>query len=109
MAGVSMADGTYEFVNSGAYADGAMAWGEFAFGTGVDALGFVPGGGAARRGAEAAGDRMLASAASGCTHSFDPSTPVLLADATTKPIKDIKVGDEVQSTDPRRVRTPPSR
>src|SRR5256714_1815900 len=32
--------------------------------------------------------------------SFDPATPVLLADRTTKPIKDIKVGDKVTATDP---------
>jgi hypothetical protein len=33
-------------------------------------------------------------------HSFDPSTHVLMADGTTKPIKDVKLGDEVTSTDP---------
>ena len=36
----------------------------------------------------------------GKTHSFDPSTPVLLADGTTKPIKDVVVGDRVMATDP---------
>jgi RHS repeat-associated protein len=35
-----------------------------------------------------------------CPHSFDPDTPVLMADGTTKAIKDIKVGDKVTSTDP---------
>ncbi|MFJ9695644.1 polymorphic toxin-type HINT domain-containing protein [Kitasatospora sp. NPDC101183] len=34
------------------------------------------------------------------THSFRPDTPVLLADGSTKPIKDIKQGDTVLSTDP---------
>ena len=34
------------------------------------------------------------------THSFDPATPVLMADGTTKPIRDVKVGDEVLATDP---------
>ncbi len=36
----------------------------------------------------------------GCGHSFDPDTPVLLADGTSKPIKDIKTGDKVESADP---------
>lgn len=40
-------------------------------------------------------------AATSCAlHSFDPDTPVLMADGTTKPIKDVKVGDEVKATDP---------
>ncbi|MFK3979015.1 polymorphic toxin-type HINT domain-containing protein [Micromonospora sp. NPDC050397] len=33
-------------------------------------------------------------------HSFDPDTPVLLADGTTKPIKDVQIGDQVTATDP---------
>jgi RHS repeat-associated protein len=33
-------------------------------------------------------------------HSFDPATPVLMANGTTKPIKDVQVGDTVTSTDP---------
>ncbi|WP_443034380.1 RHS repeat-associated core domain-containing protein [Streptomyces sp. BE147] len=33
-------------------------------------------------------------------NSFTPDTPVLLADGTRKPIKDIRIGDEVQATDP---------
>ncbi|WP_405096834.1 polymorphic toxin-type HINT domain-containing protein [Micromonospora sp. NBC_01412] len=39
---------------------------------------------------------------SGCTtpHSFDPSTRVLLADGSSKPIEDLKHGDEVAATDP---------
>jgi RHS repeat-associated protein len=37
---------------------------------------------------------------SACTHSFDPSTQVLMADGTTKAIKDVKTGDKVLSTDP---------
>jgi hypothetical protein len=37
----------------------------------------------------------------GCRkHSFDPDTPVLMADGTTKAIKDVEVGDEVVATDP---------
>jgi hypothetical protein len=32
--------------------------------------------------------------------SFDPETPVLLADGTSKPIKNIRVGDKVTATEP---------
>ncbi|MFE0461333.1 polymorphic toxin-type HINT domain-containing protein [Kitasatospora sp. NPDC058965] len=34
------------------------------------------------------------------TCSFSPDTPVLLGDGSTKPIGDIKVGDQVQTADP---------
>ncbi|MEU7585194.1 polymorphic toxin-type HINT domain-containing protein [Micromonospora sp. NPDC049230] len=33
-------------------------------------------------------------------HSFDPATPVLMADGSTKAIKDVRVGDKVAATDP---------
>jgi hypothetical protein len=33
-------------------------------------------------------------------HSFDPTTPVLMADGTTKPIGDITIGDRVTTIDP---------
>lgn len=33
-------------------------------------------------------------------HSFDPDTPVVMADGTTKPIKDVKLGETVLATDP---------
>ena len=33
-------------------------------------------------------------------NSFAPATPVLMADGSTKPIKDVKVGDRVRTTDP---------
>ncbi|MER7419297.1 polymorphic toxin-type HINT domain-containing protein [Micromonospora peucetia] len=37
----------------------------------------------------------------GCpTHSFDPKTPVLMADGTSRPIEDVNVGDKVLATDP---------
>jgi RHS repeat-associated protein len=36
----------------------------------------------------------------GTCHSFDPNTKVAMADGTTRPIKDINVGDKVKSTDP---------
>ncbi|MEV0431357.1 ricin-type beta-trefoil lectin domain protein [Micromonospora sp. NPDC050495] len=38
----------------------------------------------------------------GCAakHSFAPTTPVLMADGSSKPIQDIELGDEVTSTDP---------
>jgi Pretoxin HINT domain len=58
----------------------------------------------AAAGAEAGGDAVAKHAdntATACTlHSFDPDTPVLMADGTTKPIKDVKVGDEVKATEP---------
>ncbi len=34
-------------------------------------------------------------------NSFDPGTPVLMADGTTKPIRDVQVGDLVLATDPK--------
>ncbi|MBB5136196.1 RHS repeat-associated protein [Thermocatellispora tengchongensis] len=40
-------------------------------------------------------------------NSFVPGTPVLMADGTTKPIEDVKVGDHVQATDPETGRTAP--
>jgi hypothetical protein len=39
-------------------------------------------------------------ATSAC-HSFDPKTRVLMADGSTKAIKDVKVGDKVAATDPK--------
>ncbi|GAB3883665.1 hypothetical protein GCM10029964_043410 [Kibdelosporangium lantanae] len=45
-------------------------------------------------------------AAKFCTrHSFTPDTPVEMADGTTKPIKDVRVGDRVMATDPKTGRT----
>jgi Pretoxin HINT domain len=39
-----------------------------------------------------------------CRHPLDrtgvPATPVVMADGTTKKIKDVKVGDKVLATDP---------
>ncbi|MBB5873446.1 RHS repeat-associated protein [Allocatelliglobosispora scoriae] len=34
------------------------------------------------------------------THSFDPATPVLMADGSVKPIGEVEVGEEVAATDP---------
>jgi len=34
------------------------------------------------------------------THSFDPATPVLMADGSTRPIEDVNIGDRVMATDP---------
>ncbi|PZF99891.1 sugar-binding protein, partial [Micromonospora deserti] len=37
----------------------------------------------------------------GCpTHSFDPDTPVLMADGTTQPIEEVSEGDQVLAQDP---------
>ncbi|MFT2016417.1 polymorphic toxin-type HINT domain-containing protein [Streptomyces sp. 796.1] len=41
------------------------------------------------------------------THSFLPETDVLLADGTTRPIKDVKTGDKVLVTDPETGETAP--
>jgi RHS repeat-associated protein len=35
-----------------------------------------------------------------CPHSFDPATPVLMADGTAKPIKDVAEGERVVAHDP---------
>ncbi|WP_093742803.1 polymorphic toxin-type HINT domain-containing protein [Streptomyces sp. DvalAA-14] len=45
-----------------------------------------------------AGAKLDAEAAGEC--SFTPDTPVLLADGTTKPIGNVKLGDKVQAADP---------
>ncbi|GLH99940.1 type IV secretion protein Rhs [Phytohabitans aurantiacus] len=37
---------------------------------------------------------------SACKHSFDPDTPVLMADGTNKPIKDVAEGDKVRAHNP---------
>ncbi|SPL88242.1 YD repeat protein [[Actinomadura] parvosata subsp. kistnae] len=42
-----------------------------------------------------------------CRNSFVPETRVLMADGTTKPIKDVKAGDKVIATDPETGRTGP--
>jgi RHS repeat-associated protein len=44
-------------------------------------------------------DDVLARAQKSC-HSFRPTTRVLMANGSTKPIKDVKVGDKVKATDP---------
>ncbi|MFF3004818.1 RHS repeat-associated core domain-containing protein [Kitasatospora sp. NPDC057940] len=51
---------------------------------------------AAREAEQIAGSCMIG----GKKNSFRPDTPVLLADGSSKPIKDLKPGDEVLSTDP---------
>ena len=55
----------------------------------------------ALRGAETNPGSFVRSCAAEMAHnSFDPSTPVLMADGTTKPIRDVQVGDKVVATDP---------
>jgi len=49
---------------------------------------------------EPAGKGADEPAGAGCKHSFDPATPVLMGDGSSKPIKDVKLGDRVTSTDP---------
>ncbi|WP_165840609.1 RHS repeat-associated core domain-containing protein [Streptomyces scopuliridis] len=43
----------------------------------------------------------------GCKNSFTGDTPVLMADGTRKPIKDVRVGDKVLATDPQSGETGP--
>ncbi|MFF4160310.1 RHS repeat-associated core domain-containing protein [Streptomyces sp. NPDC001678] len=53
-------------------------------------------------------DGWGASRAARClTNSFTPETPVLMADGTQKPIKDVKIGDQVVATDPETGETAP--
>lgn len=40
-----------------------------------------------------------------CAPSFDPATPVLLVDGSTKPIGQVAVGDVVLATDPQTLET----
>jgi RHS repeat-associated protein len=56
----------------------------------------------AESGAASQGERSaVEDAAESCVrNSFDPATPVLMADGSTKPISDVKVGDQVAATDP---------
>ncbi|MEV8627431.1 RHS repeat-associated core domain-containing protein [Streptomyces sp. NPDC051079] len=54
-----------------------------------------------KRAQAAAAEAEEAAAATACkTHSFTGETLVLLADGTTRPISEIKPGDEVAATDP---------
>ncbi|MFC4851874.1 polymorphic toxin-type HINT domain-containing protein [Actinophytocola glycyrrhizae] len=71
------------------------------------AVGAIPGGRVLRAAdnmADAANAAHKAQRACG-PNSFIPGTKVLMADGTTKPIEDIKVGDKVLATDPVRGET----
>ncbi|MFC5663113.1 RHS repeat-associated core domain-containing protein [Kitasatospora misakiensis] len=50
--------------------------------------------------AKEAEDAAAAACPIGAPHSFPPTTPVLLADGSAKPIGDITTGDQVLATDP---------
>ncbi|TWJ27833.1 intein [Micromonospora sagamiensis] len=64
------------------------------------------GGGSSGSGPAPEGRRSDAQSGAGCStvagqrHSFDPSTRVLMADGSAKPIEDLQLGDEVAATDP---------
>jgi RHS repeat-associated protein len=49
----------------------------------------------------AADQRAAESVGTGCKDSFSPDTPVLMADGSAKPIRDVKIGDHVATTDPK--------
>jgi RHS repeat-associated protein len=91
---------------AGAFTVGAAGVrGAIAAGAGSRASGFVSGAGAEVRsigsGFASGGSRVWSALTSRCAgHSFDPDTPVVMADGTTKPIKDVEEGDEVLATDP---------
>jgi RHS repeat-associated protein len=57
-------------------------------------------GGAAGAGTGAAEGAAKAATSSCKRSSFDPATPILMADGTTKAIKDVKIGDKVLATNP---------
>jgi hypothetical protein len=50
--------------------------------------------------ADAGASTLGRDAAESCLNSFTGDTPVLMADGSEKPIKDVKVGDNVLATDP---------
>jgi RHS repeat-associated protein len=59
--------------------------------------------GASRAGAQSATDAsadVAQDAGPVACHSFAGTTPVVLADGSTKPIKDVRLGDKVRATDP---------
>jgi len=70
--------------------------------------GMVPGLSLLNRGpgSGVAGGMVAAAAGGSCSianrpkHSFDPATPVLMADGSQRPIEDVNVGDKVLTTDP---------
>jgi RHS repeat-associated protein len=101
---------------------GHVNWGGVAMSAGIGAVfGAVSKGGATRAGAEAgeaatvsrgggaargepaapAKGRAEDTAVSCRSHSFDPNTRVLMADGSTKAIKDVAVTDKVATTDPK--------
>ncbi|GAA0378051.1 hypothetical protein GCM10009541_20670 [Micromonospora gifhornensis] len=78
---------------------------------GLGALNRKSGGGARSGGAVAGGSGgggfgiSVGGAGASCStsgrrHSFDPKTPVLMADGSSRPIEDVNVGDRVMATDP---------
>jgi large repetitive protein len=79
--------------------------GSVALSAGIGAAfgGFYKGGGKGK-GEEADADGAPAGSSCpftpGVPHSFDAHTRVLMADGSTKPIKDITIGDKVKATDP---------
>jgi hypothetical protein len=64
---------------------------------GVSVAGMIPIGGQAATGGRAAAN-VVDGVKSAC--SFDGGTEVMMADGTTKPIKDVEIGDRVLATDP---------
>ncbi|MDG4808711.1 polymorphic toxin-type HINT domain-containing protein [Micromonospora sp. WMMD1120] len=55
---------------------------------------------AGNKGKPAKNDSGTTAKKEGCKHSFDPATPVLMADGSARPIAEVAEGDEVLAHDP---------
>ncbi|HEY6795880.1 MAG TPA: polymorphic toxin-type HINT domain-containing protein [Kineosporiaceae bacterium] len=112
-------EGAYNAWRSGDMYHFGYYLGKLVFGIAVNAIAYIGGGAlvnvvkgirAAKDGAKATEAAAAAGkttklgkaeeAAVSCPMSFSGDTAVLMADGTTKPIKDIKVGDKVEASDP---------
>ncbi|MEV6446102.1 RHS repeat-associated core domain-containing protein [Amycolatopsis sp. NPDC051716] len=72
---------------------GAMGFGSAAGAVGEETAG-------ATAAADGSSMRTPLSSRTGCPNSFAGSTPVLMADGSTKPIAQVEVGDEVENAEP---------
>ncbi|OLB75035.1 MAG: hypothetical protein AUI14_22170 [Actinobacteria bacterium 13_2_20CM_2_71_6] len=93
---------------------GHVSWGGVAMSAGIGAVFGGASRGGARGGAKSdeptPGRRASDDEPAGAScplpgHSFDPDTRVVMADGSTRPIKDVNVGDKVAATDPKTDKT----
>jgi RHS repeat-associated protein len=101
---IGAAAGLVGAVAAGAAFGGAVAW---SAGLGLKAVATGAKVGAKAAFAGGSGGGAAGSAARKACNSFEPATPVLLANGATKAIKDVRVGDTVLATDPKTGRTEP--